>query len=170
MLGHGKSGKMEETELRETILQIMLQLASPVQPQISQEVNFQSLRSPDFQAISEKRLKSISKDFIEVLNLFVDYEQSYLTMGYFNADFVIMPQDSLYVKLSNLSTRLEGVISEIELPKENGGATKRWWQVARIRHILHNIEVYYKAKEKMIIEYKNLKTKRTKNDCNHRIL
>ena len=53
------------------------------------------------------------------------------------------------------------LLKDLEQPKD-GFASSRWWEIARLRHILHNIEMYYKNRQKTMVVYQELKQKKSK--------
>jgi hypothetical protein len=53
------------------------------------------------------------------------------------------------------------LLKDLEQPKD-GFASSRWWEIARLRHILHNIEMYYKNRQKTMVVYQELKLKKSK--------
>lgn len=48
------------------------------------------------------------------------------------------------------------LLKDLEQPKD-GFASIKWWEIARLRHILHNIEMYYKNRQKTMVVYQELK-------------
>lgn len=121
----------------------------------------------------DKLGRNIVRDLLNVFNMFVDFEQDYHLLRFFSQDSLSnnpAPQDSMHGKIIELTQKLEQLYAELDLPRGDGSATKRWWDVTRIRHILHNLEVYYKRKEECKIEYKNLRRRQCKQELNHRIL
>ena len=76
-------------------------------------------------------------------------------------------RESLYVELQVLNEKLSELMSTSEQPCAVGSlygghemhATRRWWMLAQLKHILTDMENYIGCKLKMQLNYTRLKDK-----------
>ena len=103
----------------------------------------------------------LAKKLIDVLRVFVDFEQNYSSMRFFDP---AQPMETeMHTKVSQIGAKLSDELSKLQQPIE-GMSCEQWKICARLRHIFHNVELYARMKEEMIFEYREFKLNKSKHN------